>query len=287
MASEIERSPAARNLIPVPKTFYKELRAARESGAEERYKLGMVELDKQTRVNAKEAFYHFAAAEKMIKNYKDTHERMAESKMMATLFVLLQQIPVSGTDNEISSIFFYNQVMEELKKSSATEFVRFITPDEMEMEKITPDQLLEMHFQEFVVGQVYDKETIREVSRDSVVVGQVTLQDGSKLDAYNTVKAKVKVFRRELTSNGILDVTTIDTYNGQTISQKKFPGQFIWFSEWGSYTGDDRALSDEDRKLSKLKAVYPPAPQQLFIEFTKPIYHQVLPYLNTFYATYQ
>ncbi len=287
LASEIERAPAARQIVPMPKTYFNELREARQQGAEERYKMGMDELNKKTRESSKAAYYHFVEAEKMVMGYKDTHELMQRAKYEATLKVLLQQIPVSGTDNEISSIFFYNQIMEELKKSSTTEFVRFISPDEMEMESIQPDQILEMHFQEFIVGQVHDKETIREVSKDSVVVGQVTLQDGTVLDAYNTVKAEVTSFRRELISNGVLDVQSIDTYTGQVVSQKKFPGQFIWFSEWGSFTGDERALSAEDEKLIKLKPVAPPSSQQLFIEFTKPIYYQVVPYLKQFYNQYK
>lgn len=286
LALEIERCPGAKTIIPNPKTYYEELSKARELGAEEQYELGVVEMDKNTRANAKQAYYHFVAADKMVKNYKNTSELIPQAKYFATLKVLLEQIPVSGTENELSSIFFYNEIMENLRKNSATEFVRFINTTEMEMENMEPDQLLRMHFQEFVMGQTYDKETIREVSKDSVVVGTVTLDDGTTLNAYNTVKAKVKVLHRELTSKGLLNVIIIENYNGQAISQKKFPGQYTWITEWGTYTGDERALSKEDAKLTKLQGENPPPPQHLFVEFSKPIYIQTVSYLKNFYSKY-
>lgn len=286
LASEIDRCPAALKIVPHPRTYYTELSKARELAAEEQYQLGIVELGKNTRMNAKQAYYHFVGADKMVKNYKNTSDLIPQAKYIATLKVLLEQIPVSGTENELSSIFFYNEIMENLRKNNATDFVRFVTVSEMEVEKIEPDQLLRMHFQEFVMGQVYDKETIREVSKDSVIVGKVTLDDGTSLDAYNTVKAKVKVLHRELVSKGLLDVIIIDAYSGQAVSQKKFPGQYVWVSEWGSYTGDARALSAKDLKLTKLKGKNPPPPQQLFVDFTKPIYNQAVPFLKDFYSRF-
>lgn len=286
MAAEIQRCPAALKVIPNPKTYFAELKTARDFGAEEQYKLGLTELDKETRQNARQAYYHFMEADRMVKNYKNTSELIPKAKYIATLKVLVENIPVSGTENELSSLFFYNEVFEQLRKSNTTEFVRFINEHEMEMEQIQPDQLLKMHFQEFVLGQMYDKETIREVSKDSVVVGSVKLEDGTELDAYNTVKARVKVYHRELSSGGVLDVLVMNAYSGQVESQKKFPGQFTWVSEWGSYTGDERALTNKDKKLITLQGEYPPAPQQLFVEFTRPIYNQVLPYLSRFYSQY-
>lgn len=286
LASEIDRCPGARDIIPSPKTYYAELKTARDLGAEEQYNLGLIAMDKYTRQDAREAYYHFMEADKMVKNYKNTNELIQEAKYVATLKVYVENIPVSGTENELNSVFFYNEVFENLNKRRATEFVRFINSADIEKENIEPDQVLRMHFQEFALGQVYDKETIREVSKDSVVVGSVTLDDGTKLDAYNTVKASVKVYHRELSSRGLLDVLVVDAYNGQVISQKKFPGQYTWVAEWGSYTGDERALSDKDKKLVKLKGENPPAPQQLFVQFTQPIYNQVVPFLSSFYQQY-
>ena len=283
LADEIDRCPGAKNIVPSPKRYYTQIAEARKLGAEERYQLGNAALSIGTRDAARQAYYHFIECDKFENGYKDVTDLIYKAKYEATLKVLLDQIPVSGYVNEISSEFFYNQVMEYLRKSYTTEFVRFMTTQELEVEKTEPDQYLRMKFEEFVMGQVYDKETIREVSKDSVVVGQVTLEDGTKLNAYNTVKDKLTTYRRELLSHGVLEVLLIDTYNNQVIAQRKFPSEFVWGTEWGNYSGDERALSAEQINITKQKAVPPPPPQQLFIDFTRPIFNQVTPFLAQYF----
>ena len=41
---------------------------------------------------------------------------------------------------------------------------------------------------------------------------------------------------------------------------------------WVTYKGDERALTDEHKKMIRRKESPNPAPQFLFVEFTKPIY---------------
>lgn len=283
LADEIDRCPAAKQIISAPNRYYSEIAEAKKKGAEERYQLGLAALGIGTRQSARQAYYQFIECDKLVPGFKDVNDKLVESKYLATLKVLLDQIPVPGSINEISSEFFYNQVMEHLKKSYTTEFVRFMSPEELDNENAEPDQYLRMKFEEFVMGQVYDKEKIEDVARDSVVVGQVTLEDGTTLDAYNTVKAKLTTYHRELISHGVLDVVLVDTYTNQVIAQRKFPGDYVWATEWGSFSGDERALSAEQKKLTQLQPVPPPPPQQLFIEFTKPIYHQVTTFLASYF----
>jgi len=147
-------------------------------------------------------------------------------------------------------------------------------------------RFLKLNFDEFVIGQVYDKETITEVSRDSVEVGTVTLNDGSVKKVYNTVKAKLFSYRREIISNGVLDATIIEFPGNQVAVQRKFPGQFTWYTEWSTFNGDERALSKDQLALCDKKPVPVPRQQDLFIEFTKPIYNQLTPFLKDFYRRY-
>lgn len=284
LADEIDRCPAAKNIVSSPKRYYAQIANAKKQGAEERYQLGNAALKVGTRQAAKKAYFHFVECNKFESGYKDVTNLLFQSKHEATLNVLLEQIPVTGYVNEISSEFFYNQIMEHLKKTHTTEFVRFINPQELDTEKAQPDQYLRMKFEEFQMGQVYEKETTTDVTRDSVVVGQVSLEDGTKLDAYNTVKAKLKTNRRELKSHGVLDVILVDTYNNQVIAQRKFPGEYVWFTEWASYTGDERALSSEQKNITLLKPVPPLVPQALFIELTRPMFHQVTPFLANYFV---
>jgi hypothetical protein len=221
-----------------------------------------------------------------VPGYKDVKNRIANAKYNATLKVIVEQIPVSRK-YQLSSDFFLNQIIENLLSNRPNEFVEYYSPQSADNMGIKyPDQVLRMNFDEFTIGQVYDKETEKEFSRDSVNVGSVTMPDGSKKIVYNTVKAKLKTYHRELVSNGTLDVTIIDLPKNNVVSQRKFSGQYIWFTEWGSFNGDERALNKEQLALCNKRPDLPPAHQDLFVEFTKPIFNQVTPFLKSFYRKY-
>ena len=66
------------------------------------------------------------------------------------------------------------------------------------------------------------------------------------------------------------------------------PGTFIWRDActWVTYKGHARALADEHKKMIRSKESPNPAPQFLFVEFTKPIYAQLTSKIQSFYRNY-
>ena len=286
LSDEVSRCPAAMRVLPKVNYFTSELALARKSAADEQYEAGLLNEKINTRLAWKNAYLNYRQADLFAPGFKDVKNRMAESKYNATLKVIVEQIVVSRK-YQLTSDFFLNQIIENLTRYRPNEFVEYYSPESAQAGGIkNPDQILRMNFDDFVIGEVYDKEFVKELSRDSVEVGTVTLANGKKMKAYNTVKAKLTVNHKEVISKGILDVTIIDMERKNVVSERKFPGQFIWFMEWGSFNGDERALNDEQLAMTRRKPSSPPGHQDLFIEFTKPIFNQVTPYLKSFYQQY-
>jgi hypothetical protein len=103
---------------------------------------------------------------------------------------------------------------------------------------------------------------------------------------YGTVKATLYHYTKTTTSKGIVSFRIIDAKTGALLSSEKMPGEFVWKSEWATFNGDERALSAEQLRLSKLKELPAPPPQDLFIEFTRPIYDQITTKIREFYRNY-
>jgi hypothetical protein len=286
LSDEISRCPAAFNLFPNVNYYTGELLQSRKQAAEEQYALGLQNEQINTRLSWKDAYYNYKQADHFSPGYKDVKNRLETAKFYATLKVIVEKIPVPRS-YQLTSEFFLNQIIENLKQNKPNEFVEYYSPESAELAGIkNPDQILRMSFDEFTIGQMYDKETIRDLSRDSVEVGTVNMPDGTTKKVYNTVKAKMTTYHRELISNGVLDVIIIDLPLNSVVSEQKFAGQYVWFTEWGTFNGDERALNNEQLSVCKKKPVPPPGPQNLFIEFTKPIFNQVTPFLKTFYRKY-
>ena len=75
----------------------------------------------------------------------------------------------------------------------------------------------------------------------------------------------------------------MDTKSNTVVLHDKFPGEFVWINQWGSFNGDERALTREQLQIANQQPMQPPPPQNLFIEFCKPIYTQVTSKIRGYY----
>lgn len=282
MANEIQRSPAALSIIANPNLYTRKISENKEKAAAERYDAGLIALERNTRQDAKDAFFHFEKVHEFVPDYKDVRNQLNKAFDLATLRVVVQHLPIQQGRFAFSYDFFYNKVFEFLQDYQGNRFVRFYSPQEAR--GINPDyfdQVLRFRFDEFVVGETHtNKETI--TVTDSVET-KITLRDGTKEKGMSQVSAKYTNFRRVVISGGTLSFEILDAKRNTILSQEKMQGEFVWESEWATYRGDKRALTEEQIDNSDLYEAPPPPAQQLFIEFCKPIYSQIRSKVNRFY----
>lgn len=288
MYEKILKSPAARQIIKNPKDFYKQLSIAKPLAAEEQYAAGMKQLNIGSRENAKQAYYYFQDADAFVKDYKDVGNRLDQSYKMALLHVIADFKSVHSQIYKLSSNSFYNELRKTLQKIEKSQFVRFYSPmDAKKFSLENPDQILEVNFEDFIVGETHTQERIEKMVRDSVIVGSVNLANGRKKNVFGTVEAKVYLYKMQVISKGIVGLTILENnFNKTTLYNKLIPGEYVWFNEWGNYNGDIRALNKKQKEICKRKNILPPPAQQMFIEFTKPIHEQLRVELLNFYQDY-
>lgn len=283
---QIRQCPGCMKVVSNPKNFYAEIGPLKEKAAEESYNAGINALMKGTREDAKRAYFNFADAQSFVPGFKDVVEYLDKSKFEATVKVILEQIPVPRRYN-LSGGFFQDKVEEYLHQNYTDQgFVRFYTPQEAKNLNLEiADQILRVQFEDFSVGNTLLKEKEETVSRDSVRVGETKI-DGKTVPVYNTVKAKLTTYRKEIISSGIVSMLILDAKTEGVLTHKKFNGQHAWVNSWARYNGDERALTQAQLNLCKQTELQPPPPQDLFLEFTKPIYDQLIPSLQGFYQNY-
>lgn len=283
LAQEIQTCPSCLQIVPTPVTFSTELNDAKWKAAEVHYVMGDNAMQTKSRQSARDAYNHFLACYNMVPTYKDITARMNESKFYATLKVMVPSIPMHSNQLKISNEFFDNKIHEFLVQMPVNEFVKFYNPKEAEAVGLKqPDQIIYLTFDDFVVGQTLIKETVLPCKKDSVQISK----DAQGKPIYGTVTAELHKFNKTVVSSGLLDFKVVDPNTQQVLTQEKFPGTFNWFCEWGYFNGDIRSLTPEQVNLTKNKEMMPPPPQDLFINFCKPIYDQVTGKIKVFYQNY-
>ena len=281
LANEIYSSPKAVELIPAPREFHQELQQSKEIAAKHYYEQGVTALRERTVQQARNAHQYFVKANTYVNGYRDVIAKMEEALFAATTHVVVEA-PKLPDRYQFSADFFYSNLVTEMNKSNQQKYVYFYTPEEADNAGMNkPNQYIGLDFLDFTIGNVRESKTTQEVKRENV---PITVEiNGRKTTANTTVTANFTKHRREIISAGKLHVRIIDAQTKSIIEQRTFDGSYVWVSEWASFTGDDRALSDEQKKLTKRQATLPPPNQDLFIEFTKPIYSQVVSYVKNVY----
>jgi len=286
IADAIYTCPGALRLIPQPVQYSRELSEMLPMAAEEAYNLGDRLLRQNTIQSAREAYLYFAKANEYVSGYRDVNYKIAQAIEMATLKVVVQK-PVTPRNFQLTADFFYNNLMAQMSQVTANRFVRFYSVEEASRERLThPDQYLLFEFENFSVGNMRESKTTVERTRDSVLVG-TTVVNGRNQNVYGRVKAELTTFRREVIAEGVLSAQIVNNANNRVEAHRNFPGKFVWFNEWATYKGDDRALTDREKRMTSAEPAMPPHQQDLFIEFTKPIFDQAVSFVRNFYSNYK
>lgn len=282
LSRAIEDCPACLQAVPDTERFVVEFEDAKYKAAEDRYNAGIKTMALSSREAARAAYEHFDKADQLYPDFKDTRKMLDEAYQAAVLKVIVEPVSVNSRLYKLSNDFFQNKISEFMMQYEDRSFVKFYTPEEAQRIKLAAHQILSLNFDDFIVGQTYVKERIQEVKRDSVLIGETR----TKSPIYGTVKANLITYEKSITSSGLLDLTIREFNTGKVISQEKMPGTYIWTDVWGTYKGDDRALTKEEVRICKRRESLPPPPQDLFLEFTKPIYSQVVSKVRSFYNRY-
>jgi hypothetical protein len=270
-----------------PKSFFPEETNARNQAAAVRYREGQKELSAGTRENARIAYDHFEKVNSILPGYNDVKQKLDESFDIGTFKVVVEQVLVTSKAYQLSNVYFQDRINEFLQTNKRmNKFVRFYTPSEATGIRLKPDHVITLQFDDFVVGQtLVERNTETVTSRDSVKVSE-KIVGKIKVPVYGKVTAKLTKNRKTVRSGGLLDMHIEDFQTRRIVDQEKFTGEYNWMCEWANFNGDERALTAAELRMCKSQELLPPAPQQLFIEFSKPIYDRLTSKLKNFYAKY-
>lgn len=281
LSDEVNACPSCLNLVPNPPKYVKEFEDSRYKAAEARYLLGERSLRENNRQSAKVAYQHFVKAQSLYPSLKGVKEKIEDAYWAAVLKVVVQPAIINSNTYKLSNQYFQEQIANYLATYKGNTFVRFYSEEEAAAQKIRADQLVELHFDDFIVGQTYVKERVEKLQRDSVVIGE-----NRRGKIYGTVKATYSVFEKQVSSSGLLNFAVVDLSTNKLLRNQKIAGTYVWKDYWASFRGDERALDRQQLALTKKREVIPPPPGNLFVEFTKPIYAQLIDHITSFYSRY-
>ena len=247
----IVRANATASDLVKPRDYSDYVETYRDQAMARHIELANQYMSEGTKVSYREAYRSLNEAlryrpdDTRLRRRRDSAYDMATTKVVITD---LQQGGVYGYANTYEIQNFQRDVMRALENNLSNEFVRFYTEREArQKENFEPDQVMELNLSRIAIGQPYDERTTREVTKE-VVIKEIVHKPDSITRQMGTVKARITNTRRTLLSQGDLFITVRDR-SGRVIWNDRFTGEHRWQTEFATYTGDERALSESDKTL--------------------------------------
>ena len=245
---EIRKSPGALQVISNPINKYKELTEVKAKAAEESYEAGLQSMLKNTREDAKQAYFQFMDANAYSPGYREAIEMIEQSKFNATLKVVVEPTVQNYEGWNFESIAF---------GYTANQFVKFYTPQQAQDASLAKvDQFIKVSVEGYQEGKAtVTKRT--ESFKDSVKTGEKVV-NGIKVPINQKVAADMTTYSKSVRARGAARFIIMDAASNAEIKNQELVSNADWNYQWATFTGDARALSKSNRDLSaKREASYP------------------------------
>src|SRR6188508_888769 len=260
----IHRSPEALAIVN-PADYSPYLHTYADKAADIRFQRGMMWMDKNDKLSFRNAYYEFEAALQYRPGDLTFIERRNEAYESAVVNVVVMPIENSryrfSSYNNYEITNFENDLLRQLQYNTGNQFVKFYSSWEANTRNIQVDQFVEFHFSTFDLGRTRDERNTREVSKD-IVVKETIYRPDSVVKEYKKVFAKITTTKRSMLSEGNLQINVRDA-SGRWLWSDDIGGNHNWCTEFSTYTGDERALSESDKQLVNRRQDHPPAEDEI------------------------
>ncbi len=264
---------------------------AKQQAAELHYNEGARLFDLGGTENCKASAREFKQALSFVANYKDANDRYEQSRKAAVIRMAIFPMKnksgfylADGLGSMITNKV-YSQVNENTR---ALEFYELISrgddidiiKKELELANTgmvddnTKSPVSIKGINEFFIGEITlciinEPQKISKEFEESreVVVKTETYKDSNgkeqTREIKELVKARVKTYAKKLTAKTSVAYKVIDIKTSTTLLIKTHDEPYEWNCEWGSYSGDKRALSSRSAGLCAKSEQFPPAKEDI------------------------
>jgi hypothetical protein len=281
MYDAISNSERAGSLVTAV-NYQNDLYDVKQLAAEDYYQLATTLLQSDRRDDAKKAYTYFKKSDKYVTGFKDAKSKMDEAYQAAVINVVINPVQDNsfffntGWGNSgynYSNEYFQQTLVRELGGQNSSRYpARFYTDWEARRENVRPDWVVDLTLRNMDLPRPTTYNSTRNVSKQ-IEAGR----DTSGKIIYQTVYATLNISRQSFTARGEMEVNITDASSRKNISYNTYRDDYTWQQEYATYTGDSRALSNNDWAMvnNNNRNNQQPRKEEVLNELYRKIYPQV------------
>jgi len=279
MYTAIDGSSAARRLV-TPQSYQEEITAIKEAAAADYYDMGESYLNNNTREDARKAYAAYKKAGSWVRDYKDAKLKMEDAFNSSIVNVVINPIQDNsfffntGWGNmgyNYTNEYFQQNLVRDLGGKYATRYpARFYTDWEARRDDVQPDWVVDLTLRNMDIPRPLVNNYSRNVSK-RLEMGT----DTAGKPIYKTVYATLNIQRQSFTARAQMDVNIVELSTRRNIAYNTYNDTYNWMEEVATFTGDRRALSENDLALINNSKYNVPNRESILNELYRNIYPQV------------
>lgn len=284
--NRIINSSAAFKLV-TPQNFSAELFEAKDSASWYYYNAGTSLLNTKNRSELKKAYNYFEKANKLSPGFKDAKEKMKEAFNNATVIVVINPVRDNSFFNRsgwgssyynYSNEYFQQKLIRDLSNTSYSNNypAKFYGDWEIRRDQLIPDWEVNLNLKKLHVPYPNTNYRNLNISR-YVEVGRDSLNQ----PIFKTVYATLNITYRNFIAKATMEVAINDVATGNRIRYRTINEQYEWYEEMGTYTGDSRALTQNDWAIVNKNKFTDPNKESILDQLYRKIYPSVLGEIRT------
>jgi len=279
MYETISQSAYALRMVK-PVNFYPQLVATKDSAASDYYAYGTQQMQQKQRENYREAYYAFQKSAAYVLNYKDAKQLMKEAFERSIVYVLINEIQYDDYSMNTgwnqynnNSRMMHNNIIRDLGGQNSNNIpARFYNEYDLRRENRSPELVVDLVWRNLRFDQQRDRTSTYNRSKQIE-----TGRDTAGKPIYQTVNATIYVTERELNANADMNIIVTDAVNRTQIKWDRLPADYRFTIEFADYSGDRRALDNNDWNLINRSRSQPmPSREDAMAEMMRRIYNDMV-----------
>lgn len=264
MYDAIYRVPEVYEIVK-PAAYSSYLVTYAEKAAEVRFDRGIAFMNSYNKESYRNAYREFQASLRFRPGYREAIQKMNEAYDYAVTNVVILPMQQDGgfvySSYSVGGNNLDDQVIRNLQYNSGDEFVKFYSAWDARSKNIRTDMEVDMRLSTLDIGRYHDSRNTRKLSKE-VVIKEIVYRPDSVVKQYGKIFAEVTTTRRTMNSSAILQISVRDA-SGRWVWEDNFGSDHNWYTEFSTYTGDSRALSESDKQLVDRRREFAPSDNEI------------------------
>jgi hypothetical protein len=279
MYNAIDNSAAASKLVS-PVSYQNELTDIRQAAAEDYYGLGENYLAFKTRDYARKAYSAYKSSGNWVRDYKDSKLKMDDAYNSSIINVIINPIQDNSfffnagwgnTGYNYSNEYFQQNLIRDLGGKYASHYpARFYTEWEARRDNAEPDWAVDLTLRNMDIPRPsvynYNRNVSKQIQNGKDTTGK---------PVYQTVYATLNMQKQSFNARAQMDINIVEIATRKNIAYNSYKDTYNWQEEKATFTGDRRALSDNDWALVNNSNFNSPGREEILNRLYKNIYPQV------------